>query len=133
MGEYASPPIDDATYALGDMEARKRLRAKLQCKSFAWFLQHAAPNMYVPDITGLKAGALANMDVEDACFDTLGGNSPGLYPCHWQHGTQGLVLDGSGLVRIPLLMYQQCAGVSVDGSKVFLDSCPNSASERGGR
>jgi len=134
--EYASPPLPkDEGWSLGDLEARRQLREKLQCKSFQWFLENAAPAMYVPKISGLRAGCLVSKDIQNACVDTLGGNDPGLYPCHWQHGTQGLVLDGVGLVRIPTLLYTTCLGAAADGRHVTLQACPmhNPAVDFGGR
>jgi len=117
--EYASPPLPPGM-TLGDLEPRRRLREKLQCKPFSWYLQHVAPIMFVPEANGLRAGSLASKPLK-ACVDTLGGTAPGLYPCHGQHGTQGLVIDGKGNVRVPLLMYEDC--LAEDGGRVSLVSC----------
>jgi len=125
--EYASPPLPPGA-SLGNLEERKQLRKKLQCKSFAWYLEHAAPGTFAPESKGMKAGALMNPRLK-ACLDTLGGYEPGLYPCHGQHGTQGFVLDGSGLVRVPLKMYEWCLVRDRDErnlrgrGKVVLQSC----------
>jgi len=119
--EYASPPLTP-DMSLGDLEPRRRLRQKLGCKPFKWYMEHVAPRMFVPRIDGLRAGALVNTEL-GACVDTLGGNSPGLYPCHWQHGTQGLVMDGDGLIRIPVLMYERCLSVHRRSSRVELRGC----------
>merc|ERR1712039_925074 len=70
-------------------------------------MENVAPKMFAPKTEGLRAGALANVQL-NACVDTLGAETPGLYPCHGQHGTQGLVMDGDGLIRFPLLMYEKC-------------------------
>jgi len=107
--EYASPPLP-TDMTLGQLDTRKRLREKLHCKSFSWYLENAAPATYVPHIEGLRAGSLASISpaTREGCLDTLGGNTPGLYPCHGQHGTQGFVFDGSGLVRLPVQMYKSC-------------------------
>eukprot|EP00931_Biecheleriopsis_adriatica_P076151 TRINITY_DN49893_c0_g1_i1.p1 TRINITY_DN49893_c0_g1~~TRINITY_DN49893_c0_g1_i1.p1 ORF type:complete len:700 (+),score=130.02 TRINITY_DN49893_c0_g1_i1:85-2184(+) len=118
--QYASPPLPEGE-TLGDLEPRKRLRQKLQCKPFKWYLQNVAKDVYVPNIEGLQAGALKNM-FRNSCFDTLGGDSPGLYPCHGQHGTQGLVMDGDGLLRIPLSMFEKCL-TCTEGGKLRLRSC----------
>mmetsp|Transcript_139264 Transcript_139264/g.445164 ORF Transcript_139264/g.445164 Transcript_139264/m.445164 type:complete len:685 (-) Transcript_139264:134-2188(-) len=124
--EYASPPLNNG-FNLGDLEKRHELRRKLQCKPFKWYLEHVVPKMYAPDATNLRAGALKN-DKLNGCVDTMGGDQPGLYPCHGQHGTQGLVMDGEGLVRVPILMYEQC--MTVQGSsiprKLVLRPCPHS-------
>merc|ERR1711920_594624 len=104
--EYASPPLPKG-WDLGDLEPRRQLRKKLNCKPFKWYMENVAPKMFAPKPEGLRAGALANVQL-NACVDTLGQDTPGLYPCHGQHGTQGLVMDGDGLIRFPLLMYEKC-------------------------
>lgn len=124
--EYASPPVPSG---LGDLEPRKRLREKLGCKPFRWYLENVAKDIRTPKLAGLSAGALRSKYL-DACFDTLGGQDPGLYPCHWQHGTQGLVMDGNGLVLIPLLMYDQCLSSTLKGSRVTLTKCREPSSDK---
>merc|ERR1711862_197786 len=81
-----------------------------KCKSFSWYLGHAAKGMFAPDPHGLKAGSLESTDPANGCVDTLGGTEPGLYPCHWQHGTQAFVLDGNGFLRVPDQGYANCVG-----------------------
>mmetsp|Transcript_123317 Transcript_123317/g.349403 ORF Transcript_123317/g.349403 Transcript_123317/m.349403 type:complete len:778 (+) Transcript_123317:165-2498(+) len=122
--EYASPPLPKG-WSLGDVEGRRKLREKLKCKPFSWYLKNVAKDVFAPNPEGLRAGALANVD-SGGCIDTLGGNEPGLYPCHGQHGSQGLVMDGDGLVRIPLLMFAKC--LVPEGHRLGLRHCP-----RGGK
>jgi len=124
--EYASPPMP-AGWDIGDLEPRKKLREKLKCKSFKWYMETVAVGMFTPETQGLKAGALFNPKL-NGCVDTLGGNEPGLYPCHWQHGTQGLVIDGNGMVRIPLLLYQSCLTADDSSDRARLMPCPDSHS-----
>merc|ERR1711963_1324058 len=119
--EYASPPLPKGI-TLGDLEDRRHLREKLQCKSFSWYLKNVATGLYAPEIEGLFAGSLANVEL-DACIDTLQTSNPGLYPCHGQHGTQGLVMDGDGLVRLPILMYERCLSVNRNDD-LTLSRCP---------
>eukprot|EP00439_Symbiodinium_sp_Y106_P000365 s7811_g1.t1 len=104
-----------------DLSPRIELRRKLQCKPFRWYLKTVAKDIYVPQVEGLRAGSLKN-GLLNACFDTLGGERPGLYPCHGQHGTQGLVIDGQGMIRIPLSMYARCLSRAEKGT-VRLDTC----------
>lgn len=117
---YASPPLPEDT-TLGDLSPRVELRRKLQCKPFRWYLKTVAKDVYAPQVEGLRAGSLKN-GLLNACFDTLGGERPGLYPCHGQHGTQGLVIDGQGMIRIPLSMYARCLSRAERGT-VRLDTC----------
>jgi len=122
--EYASPPMPH-NYGLGDLEPRKRLREKLQCKPFKWYLKNVAKRTFTLEAEGLRAGAIRNPKT-NGCVDTLGGTEPGLYPCHGQHGTQGFVWDGDGLIRVPVLMYEKCLAVkSKKGAEtVGMKSCP---------
>ncbi|CAK9088061.1 Polypeptide N-acetylgalactosaminyltransferase 6 (Polypeptide GalNAc transferase 6) (GalNAc-T6) (pp-GaNTase 6) (Protein-UDP acetylgalactosaminyltransferase 6) (UDP-GalNAc:polypeptide N-acetylgalactosaminyltransferase 6) [Durusdinium trenchii] len=193
--QYASAPLPTGV-TLGDLESRKSLRQHLQCKSFKWYLENVAKEVFVPSIEGLLAGSLRNIKL-DACIDTLGGHRqglltpgidpavrstgpatcmanrtamvapawsgkeaygdlqqlhnqklkstrgpnnswtgekksrrnrwsgwrPGAYPCHGQHGTQGMVIDGGGMVRIPLLMYEHCLVAGDIGKPVALSPC----------
>jgi len=121
---YASPPLPPG-FTMGDLEPRKRLRERLQCKPFKWYLEHVVPQMFVPEIRGLRAGALRNPKLS-GCLDTLGSDEPGLYPCHGQHGSQGLVMDGVGFVRIPEKMYTECLAARKLGSRaaLALRPCP---------
>lgn len=120
--QYASPPLPEGV-TLGDLGPRKELRKKLKCKSFKWYLETVAKDVFVPRIDGLKAGSLKNKYL-DSCFDTLNSDRPGLYPCHGQHGTQGLVMDGDGRIRIPLAMYEKC--LSSSGARAVLAGCSRS-------
>eukprot|EP00435_Cladocopium_sp_Y103_P070221 s765_g34.t2 len=119
--QHASAPLPPGV-TLGDLEARKSLRQRLKCKSFKWYLENVAKEVFVPSINGLRAGALRNVKL-DACIDTLGGNRPGAYPCHGQHGTQAIVIDGQGMLRIPLLMYEKCLTAGSVEQPVTLAPC----------
>jgi len=120
--EYASPSLPEG-FSLGNLDARKNLRAKLNCKSFSWYLQHVTPNMYVPEVRGLLAGALRN-PATGGCLDTLMSKNPGLYPCHGQHGTQAFAVDGEGFMRLPLMMYEQCVAIKKGGGGLSVIACP---------
>eukprot|EP00933_Yihiella_yeosuensis_P022208 TRINITY_DN1747_c7_g1_i1.p1 TRINITY_DN1747_c7_g1~~TRINITY_DN1747_c7_g1_i1.p1 ORF type:complete len:374 (-),score=53.06 TRINITY_DN1747_c7_g1_i1:177-1298(-) len=129
LTEYASPPLPGGV-TLGDLEPRKRLREKLQCKSFDWYLKNVATDIHAPSTEGLRAGALSNLGLQ-ACVDTLGSDRPGLYPCHGQHGTQGLVMDGAGKILIPLLMYEKCLSMTRGGgNSILLTRCLPESSDR---
>lgn len=127
--KFASGPLP-ASLPIGDLEPRKQLRKKLNCKDFRWYLQVVTPNLFVPKITAeTKGGALRNQ-VLNACLDTLGSKFPGeaigAYPCHGQHGTQAFVEDKSGLMRVPQLGYKMC--LSHEGNAVAVRPCKDSDS-----
>lgn len=85
---------------LGD---RARLREKLRCQSFEWFLGNVATEVRVPKVLPKDfSGSLSNVNI-GACIDTLGktpqaGEEVGSFPCHGQHGTQAIRMDPDGRV-----------------------------------
>ena len=65
MDEYADVYYNltgNRKYDIGDLSDRKELRAKLQCRSFKWYLDNVAPEMFVP-VSGNYAafGAIRNL------------------------------------------------------------------------
>jgi len=69
----------------GDVSERRKLREKLQCKSFKWYLQNIIPELEIPDKYPYGRGDVKNLGT-NSCLDTLAQNNqggvPGLYPCH---------------------------------------------------
>mmetsp|Transcript_64118 Transcript_64118/g.134792 ORF Transcript_64118/g.134792 Transcript_64118/m.134792 type:complete len:679 (-) Transcript_64118:271-2307(-) len=112
--KYASPPIP--MDKLGDLESRRKLREKLQCKPFRWYMENVVPHMSAPDASTLQGGAISSRAI-NGCVDNMGGNEPGLYPCHGQHGSQGYAIDATGMVRAPERMFEQCLTVSGSGEQ----------------
>uniref|UniRef100_S4RS72 Polypeptide N-acetylgalactosaminyltransferase n=1 Tax=Petromyzon marinus TaxID=7757 RepID=S4RS72_PETMA len=78
--------------AYGDVTWRKRLRDKLQCKNFTWYLTNVYPEMFVPDLHPNIFGAIKNK-AKGNCLDTGSfqnevGKPLILYPCHGMGGNQ---------------------------------------------
>ncbi|KAF5403250.1 Polypeptide N-acetylgalactosaminyltransferase [Paragonimus heterotremus] len=95
MDEYKGYFYEKFGFALdqfGDVSERKALRARLQCRSFGWYLDNVIPEMFVP------SKALASGDIENRqlaiCIDaSILKTQPHLHilrghPCHRQGGNQ---------------------------------------------
>eukprot|EP00112_Aurelia_sp_Birch-Aquarium-sp1_P019291 Seg4740.1 transcript_id=Seg4740.1/GoldUCD/mRNA.D3Y31 product="Polypeptide N-acetylgalactosaminyltransferase 5" protein_id=Seg4740.1/GoldUCD/D3Y31 len=81
---YAFRP-DLKTSMGGDMTDRKRLRKRLKCQTFKWYLDNIIPELEIADAYPYGRGQLKNLGTQ-TCLDTLGltaqGSRPGLYACH---------------------------------------------------
>eukprot|EP00747_Dinoflagellata_sp_TGD_P124720 gnl/TRDRNA2_/TRDRNA2_174043_c4_seq2.p1 gnl/TRDRNA2_/TRDRNA2_174043_c4~~gnl/TRDRNA2_/TRDRNA2_174043_c4_seq2.p1 ORF type:complete len:361 (-),score=55.50 gnl/TRDRNA2_/TRDRNA2_174043_c4_seq2:42-1124(-) len=132
MDEYkdlvklASPPLPDHM-SIEPLKPRQDLRKKLNCKSFKWFVENVYPSLFVPQITAdTKVGSLQSPAL-NACMDTLGatgqGAKIGAYPCHFQHGTQALIYDGEGLIRLAMTGYSGCAGAGAHKEELKITPC----------
>ncbi|KAK7488756.1 hypothetical protein BaRGS_00020053 [Batillaria attramentaria] len=64
---------------IGDVSERVKLRKELNCHSFAWYLEHVMPDMFVPaDV--IAHGAIYN-DFSNTCFARVDRERIGLRPC----------------------------------------------------
>ncbi|XP_041117877.1 polypeptide N-acetylgalactosaminyltransferase 3-like [Polyodon spathula] len=77
--------------SFGDISQRLKLRQKLKCKNFSWYLKNVYPEGFLPDLTPVRFGAVKNMGKE-SCLDAGENNEGGkqliLYPCHGLGGNQ---------------------------------------------
>lgn len=75
QSRHINGPLSD----YGDVSERVALRRRLKCHSFAWFLEHIMPDMYVPGDV-LAHGPIFN-ELSGMCLTKWKGNVIGLQPC----------------------------------------------------
>ncbi|KAK1173095.1 polypeptide N-acetylgalactosaminyltransferase 12 [Acipenser oxyrinchus oxyrinchus] len=73
----------------GDVTERKKLKEKLGCKDFKWYLENIYPDIHVPQDRPGFFGMLKNKGMVNYCFDynppdehNVAGQRVILYPCH---------------------------------------------------
>ncbi|KAL2102683.1 hypothetical protein ACEWY4_001851 [Coilia grayii] len=75
-------PLQNHGIDIGDVSERKKLREKLKCKPFKWYLDNVYTNLDTFDVIGY--GTLQNDIYPNLCVDqgAVPGHTPILYSCH---------------------------------------------------
>ncbi|VDM92786.1 unnamed protein product, partial [Onchocerca ochengi] len=87
----------------GDVSERKKLRERLKCHSFKWYLNNIFPDLFLPS-EAIASGEIRNLGNRKYCVDhDVGRNvindSVIPYPCHLQGGNQFWMLSKTGEIR----------------------------------
>ncbi|KAL4228077.1 hypothetical protein ACF0H5_013512 [Mactra antiquata] len=113
------------TLDAGDLSERMRLKEKLQCKPFSWFINHVWPELFVLQQNVTAWGSARNLHT-NRCLDNhqyLFQAAEPLYAetCHYQLATQGFSLTKDKLLRTSL----QCVVIKsmTAGARPKLEDC----------
>ncbi|CAH1273265.1 GALNT4 [Branchiostoma lanceolatum] len=104
----------------GDISGRRRLRERLECKDFRWYLDNAFPDLYIPDDIPGRYGQVRNNGT-DTCLDwtTEPERKLKMFPCHHGLGPQFFELTRQNQLRDE----RSCLQARADGSDVILVTC----------
>ncbi|XP_028821232.1 probable polypeptide N-acetylgalactosaminyltransferase 8, partial [Denticeps clupeoides] len=96
-------PLRDHGIDIGDVSERRKLRERLKCRPFRWYLENVYPQLD-PLTTILGYGSLVNELQTDVCVDQgpVPGSTPILYVCHGQ-SSQLCYYHSSGEIHVGYL------------------------------
>uniref|UniRef100_S4RHN4 Ricin B lectin domain-containing protein n=1 Tax=Petromyzon marinus TaxID=7757 RepID=S4RHN4_PETMA len=98
-------PMNGSGIDIGDISERVALRKRLNCKSFAWYLENVLPSLPRHDDI-VQYGVMTNNKKESLCLDKGDPKDkfPILYPCHGYTPQQFCYDFSSKLVYIPIIL-----------------------------
>ncbi|CAF3009602.1 unnamed protein product [Rotaria socialis] len=86
----------------GDVSDRLKIRERLQCKSFKWFLDNIYPEQFIP-AESLYFGEIRNHGKSNTCVDSQDSVDHGKpivgYQCHGQGGNQFFLFSKTNEIR----------------------------------
>lgn len=109
----------------GDISDRVRLREKLQCKNFTWYLNTVYPEAFIPDLFPEKFGAIRNAGSQtclDAGEKNQGGKPVIMYQCHNMGGNQYFEYSSHKELRHNIEK-QLCLHATPQGLELKLELC----------
>ncbi|WKY03037.1 hypothetical protein Q1695_016378 [Nippostrongylus brasiliensis] len=100
--EYYYERISHQLGEFGDVSERKRIRERLNCRSFKWYLDNIAPEVFIPS-ESIAKGEIRNQFMP-LCVDGQGGSANKISPviphtCHGKGSTQFWTLSENAEIR----------------------------------
>ena len=128
---------------LGSMKHYEDIRDRLQCKPYRWYLENVYPSMVSSADKLMGGGSRAGRGfvgsgyvrnvATSTCLDSLhmkeDGSVYGVYPCHYQRGSQSTLMTRSKLVLQGELLLKGCL-TRGDESKLFKQECKDERESR---
>ncbi|XP_053349196.1 polypeptide N-acetylgalactosaminyltransferase 12 [Clarias gariepinus] len=116
--------------AYGDVTDRKKLRMRLGCKDFKWFLENVYPDIHVPQDRPGMFGMLKNRGMNNYCFDynppsdhNVEGNRIILYPCHGMGQNQFFEYSSDNEIRYNTREPAGCAVADPISTFLSINQC----------
>ncbi|MBN3276262.1 GLT12 acetylgalactosaminyltransferase, partial [Polyodon spathula] len=114
----------------GDVSERIKLKEKLGCKDFKWYLENIYPDIHVPEDRPGMFGMLQNKGMVNYCFDynppdnyNLAGRRVVLYHCHGMGQNQFFEYSTYNEIRYNVRMPAGCIAVNSGTDYLTMQLC----------